>query len=119
MNYQHSFKLYRYLLFLIFVWISHFKVYANEANIPNNCFSPFAFFAPEFDCDNNNYTLRVAVLDLGGADSLALMLNGDTLASILQIGVVEIGPFDIPSSLTFTLVHNQDTTCNVSGTLTF
>lgn len=98
--------------------MNYFQLQANEEPTTNTCFPPIAFFVPEFDCDNNNYMLTIGIFDLGTADSLALVLNGDTLASGIQLGT-QVGPFDIPSALTFTLVHNQDTTCNVSGTLTF
>lgn len=119
MKNHHFLSLRLYGLFLVFIGISHFNAQGNNEPAQNTCTPPFALFIPNFDCDNNNYMLGVAVLSLGDADSLALVLNGDTLASFIEEGLQEVGPFNFPSTLSFTLVNNQDTTCNITKTLTF
>jgi hypothetical protein len=70
------------------------------------------------DCANNQYFVDVNVTDLGsGTPSIS---DGTTTTPITATGVVQVGPFTNGSSVTLTVLHGTDSTCDLPlGTFTY
>jgi hypothetical protein len=69
-------------------------------------------------CGTAQFSIDVNVTALGsGTPSIS---NGTTTWPVSAIGVVNVGPFASGSSVTLTLLHGSDVTCNLPlGTLTY
>ena len=89
------------------------------ANGTATCVAPEATF--EVDCGvDNQYSVTVNITSLGDADVVNITNDGgaDPITAISSTGSHTAGPFSAGSTVTITLEHGSDPTCNISENLT-
>jgi len=89
------------------------------ANGTTSCTPPTVNFA-ESCIGNNQYEVDVFISNLGDASSLDITNDGGApaITGVSGTGIQTVGPFDLGTTPTITVQHNDDGTCNVSQQVT-
>ena len=79
--------------------------------VASSCTPPVATATIVPDCINNQFSVDINVTALG--DGTPTITDGTTTWPVSSTGVVNVGPFLSGSSVTLTVLHGADATCNL------
>ncbi|ARV08138.1 hypothetical protein BTO05_00215 [Winogradskyella sp. PC-19] len=86
----------------------------------NTCSDATATFTAVEDCANTQFTVDVDITDLGSATSVTISDDqGSSTQQVSNTGIVSFGPYASATNVNFTVINDQDATCEISGSVVF
>jgi|GEM_PF-2530243 len=83
--------------------------------VPASCTPPVATYTLVPNCGSNQFSVDVAISSMGDATSIAIKEGATLLATATATGNYTVGNFASGTSHTLTLVHNNNSLCNITS----